>query len=262
MYLYFPVILYFSQSLQLSVSRSVNLLFISPPPIPVVYINRFWVPVDRLKLTQSIVLDWYPDSRARRLIARRPRTGLIVYPFAIISHTSVCTNLLLVAILFCISKFLVVAPLTALTYWSPHILDCIDSLDSDLLSTALQSSCTPTLHSLIVCALASHLLPRCGLLPAHLTPDFEVDWLIAHPNRYRRRLIDWHFQLLSASRYSSDDSVFAQNSRPAGLLLGTPGHSLLALYASLPPTYWSASLADYCWSLLIGRLSVRLNLFY
>ncbi len=37
-YLVFPVILYFSQSLQLSVSRSV-ILFNSPPTLPVVYLN-------------------------------------------------------------------------------------------------------------------------------------------------------------------------------------------------------------------------------
>ena len=39
MHLDFPVILIISQSVQLSVSRSVNLLSISPPPLPVVYLN-------------------------------------------------------------------------------------------------------------------------------------------------------------------------------------------------------------------------------
>ena len=42
MYLDFPVYstLNFIQSLQLSVSRSVNLLSIFPPPLPVVYLNK------------------------------------------------------------------------------------------------------------------------------------------------------------------------------------------------------------------------------
>ena len=54
-------LLYFIQLLQLSVSRSVNILFIYPPPIPVVYLNR----------THHLI-ESHPGHMRRPLHSREP----------------------------------------------------------------------------------------------------------------------------------------------------------------------------------------------
>lgn len=97
MYLDLALILYLLSHFYYQLAWSIK-SFVSPSlHQSCTYINRFSSPGRSQQLT---LLNWHLDSRARRLIAYRPRPGLIVHRIAIILHLHIASAYCLLSLPF------------------------------------------------------------------------------------------------------------------------------------------------------------------